>query len=40
VVDDKIDRDDENVVDAQSELPSLFYTNAARQLAPIWCAKT
>jgi hypothetical protein len=40
VVDDKIDLDDENVVDAPSELPSLFYTNAAHQLAPIWCAKT
>jgi hypothetical protein len=40
VVDDEIDPDDENVVDAPSELPSLFYTNAARQLAPIWCTKT
>jgi hypothetical protein len=40
VADDKIDLHDENVVDAPSELPSLFYMNAAHQLAPIWCAKT
>jgi hypothetical protein len=40
MVDDKIDPDDENVVDAPSELPSHFYMNAAHQLAPIWCAKT
>jgi hypothetical protein len=40
MVDDKIDPDDENVVDAPLELPSHFYMNAAHQLAPIWCAKT
>jgi hypothetical protein len=34
------DPDDEKVVDTPSELPSLFYTNAARHFAPIWCAKT
>jgi hypothetical protein len=39
-VDDEIDPDDENVVDAPLEFPSLFYTNAAHQLASIWCAKT
>jgi hypothetical protein len=40
VVDDKIDPDDENVVDPPGELPSLFYMNAAHQLAPILCART
>jgi hypothetical protein len=38
-VDDKIDPDDENVVDPPSELASPFYMNAAHQLAPIWCTK-
>ncbi len=41
VVDDKIDLDDENVIDPQSELPCCFASmHAACQLAPIWCAKT
>jgi hypothetical protein len=40
MVDDKIDHDDENVVDPPLELPSLFYTNAAHQHAPIWCTRT
>jgi hypothetical protein len=39
VVDDEIDLDDENVIDLQLELPTLFSLNAAHQLAPIWCAK-
>ncbi len=40
VVDDEIDPDDENVVNPPSELPSLFCTNAAHQVALIWCART
>jgi hypothetical protein len=39
MMDDKIDPDDDNVVDPPLELPSLFYTNAAHQLAPIWCTR-
>jgi hypothetical protein len=31
----KLYPDDKNVVDAPLELPSLFYTNAECQLAPI-----
>jgi hypothetical protein len=40
MVDDEIDPDDENVVNPPSELPSLFCTNAAHQVALIWCART